>query len=373
MLEERSEAVSWKTTILKILVVLLFPIGIERRFSSFSFLFSILFRVSEDWDGTIITIAAPLTVLIAVIMMLPGIYFDRKVKSTPIASSIRRKAIVTTLITWLIPYGLVFSFTFVPIDLFAYAIDPIMAIPILSLSFFIILPILNREFMLRRTPENMQMTSLSRLFRSYKRQFGKKRFLPLIIWTGLLVSPLLSFGPWGVALQSIFYQMQASSGGAILEDILTFLTFMYSVQPIVYLHSIVLIFSLRFVFARDIFRFSDGKVTQSRLISLGILAEVAPVAIMTLFQLVIYLPLAIPFGYFPLIVPTPIFPILGYIYVRKSRVPPRSEFLWDDEEHRMWYEEDRPSTGPDSQPIELHIKVPISYLIRSKFRRRRNP
>jgi hypothetical protein len=103
---------------------------------------------------------------------------------------------------------------------------------------------------------------------------------------------------------------------------------------------------------------------------MGILSEIAPVAFLTLMQLLTYPISEFVFGFYTWILPTPIFPILGYIYVRMSRNLSLSGTLWDDEEHRMWFEVDGPPS-PEQQPKDRGIKVPITYIIRSKLRRRR--
>jgi hypothetical protein len=138
------------------------------------------------------------------------------------------------------------------------------------------------------------------------------------------------------------------------------------------LPGLLLLFSIRLVFIRDIYRFSDGGVTKSRLISIGLLAEIVPVAIMTLISTANSIGMGEFFGSFTqFIFPTPIFPLLGYLYARFSKLRITPDELWEDEEHRMWYEEEQPTLPPGQQPMDYRIKVPISYLIVSQFRKLR--
>jgi hypothetical protein len=99
---------------------------------------------------------------------------------------------------------------------------------------------------------------------------------------------------------------------------------------------------------------------------MGILSEIAPAAMLTLQQLSYIMVMELPFGYYNWILPTPIFPLLGYLFVRMSRALPPYHTLWDEEEHRIWFEEKHREKVRDPR-----LKVPISYLIRSRLRKLR--
>ena len=363
MSEGTTGSVSWKRTLAKISIVLVFPISIwmEPGFG-IGLWISILFHMEPSRS---LIFASPITVLIAIFLMLPGVYFDRKIHSNPISSSIRRKAIILVVATWLLSYGFAFLSFFDPYFFSVVLFTRIVYIQTLTISIFIFLPILNRELTIRSTPANMQTYSLSYLSNVFQSRFGKLRFLPVLIWAGFLFSPIVSLGSWGnILLLSIFYQMQLFLGVGLIREIIFSYAFFLNLTPIYLLHYVMLVFSLRFVFVRDIYRYSDGRVTKSRLISTGLLAEIVPVAVLSLLSLSMY-------GFYEFILPTPFFPLLGYLYVRFSKIPLMIDELWEDDEHRMWYERDKPHLSPLQPPTEQGIKVPISYLIVSQFRRLR--
>ena len=93
---------------------------------------------------------------------------------------------------------------------------------------------------------------------------------------------------------------------------------------------------------------------------------------MSLLNVVYQLSLGFPIeAFYQTILPTPIFPLLGFLYLRFTRLPMMMDELWDEEEHRMWFEVDKPTLSPTQQPREQGIKVPITYMIVSQFRKLR--
>jgi hypothetical protein len=352
-----ADRVPWRPTIAKALIVLLFPLGIGYSFGGF-YLISALLIIGpipfSFFDSLLIT-------LFSIIFLLPGIYIERRIKSKPVANSVRKSVIVVTIAIWLVSFFVsLIAMPIVPMMLFLHL--PSVYIPILSISFFIILPLLNREFIIRQTPEKYHMRSYVELSESYKQHFGKRRFLPLLIWSGLLFSPLFSFGPWQINIVSLLYNVLMDVGGPIYTVAIN--QFIYSVISVSGLVAHFLIFSLRFVFIRDLFLFSKGEVSQSRLISMGVLSEIAPAAMLTLQQFALIIVLEMPFGYYSWILPTPLFPLLGYLFARKSRYTDQSDYFWDDLEQKMRFDK-------EPQPMDLHIKIPVSYLIRSRLRKLR--
>jgi hypothetical protein len=354
-----TDKVPWRPTIAKILVVLLFPlIG---GFSYGSIYFANLLYVS-GFAFTIID--TMLIVLISILLLLPGIYFERRMKSRPISTRVRRSAFAAIAAVWLIPFILIPLSPPPPTMPILYL--PLSGIPILSIAFFVILPLLNREFIIRQTPEKYHSQSYIEMSNIFKKQIGRRRFLPLMIWSALLFSPLLSFGSWNIQLESLLYTITLVLRGPTFMDGLGIEQIIYSIPMTYFMHGSFLIFSLRFIFIRDIFRFTEGKVPYFRLISMGILSEIAPAAMLTLQQFATIMVLELPFGFYSWILPTPFFPLLGYLFIRLSKATFPFDTLWDDEEHRMWFEERQ-----REQAMDLGIKVPISYLIRSRLRRLR--
>lgn len=361
---------SWIGTLVKIIIVLVFPI---------SFYVDIFFNNNIVWESILFSIASSGTivfdsilVLSAIFVMLPGIYFDLKINSSPISNPIRKKAAIVTIVSWLLTFDPLYIRILNPdwVDLGPYS--AITFIPTLTIPLFIVLPILNRELVVRSTPANLRKHSLSYLYNGFKNRFGRRRFLPFLIWGGFFFSPIIILGFWGnVELLSMFYRTTIGLDYYYF-DFPYFYGIYLNLVPMIVLPSFLLLFSIRLVFIRDIYRFSDGRVTKSRLISIGLLAEIVPVAVLTLMYTTISIGMDVfPGSFTQFIFPTPIFPLLGYLYVRFSKLRITPDEPWDEEEHRMWFEEEQPTPTPGPQPIEHRIKVPISYLIVSQFRKLR--
>jgi len=352
----RSVRVPWRPTIVKVLAVLMLPIA-------GGYLYGMILWASPliIIGGAVSPVEYLLFPLTSFLILLPGIFFERRMKSRPLTTSVRRSVIAATLIILGVP--LLGTLFFLPIILYGPIYVALFYFPIVSISFFVILPLLNREFILRRFPARYHFKSYSELYDAFRQQFGRKRYLPLIIWSGLLFSPLISLGPYHYTLESLYYSVTIDVGGFIIAEY-SIRTVMFYTLSIVAIPGFFLIFSLRFVFIRDLFRFNQGQVTQSRLLSMGILSEMAPAAILTLLQFSYISVLEMPFWSYEWILPTPLFPLLGYLFARMSRFLTTFDTVWEDEEDVMWFE--------SSEPLqELGIKVPISYLILSKLRKLR--
>ncbi len=367
MTEEKIEPVSWRSTLLKTIIILFLPLAVYvdtggpwlLAHFNIRIWVSILF-FTEPFN--FIVFSPPIAVLIAIFLMLPGIYFDRKIQSLPISSSIRRMVIFSATASWLLSYGFTLLYSFNP-NLMLDVNPAIFSIPTFSIPIFIIWPILKRELVIRITPVRSHESTYLYLTRNMKQRFGRGRFLPVLIWIGLLFAPIISFNPWGdILFISIFYNALLNTGGSFIPiEILNNYSFTFNLNPLYGLPYVMIFFSLRLLFVRDIYRFNDGRVLKSRLISSGLLAEVAPATILTLIGSLLS-------GFPQIIFPTPIFPLLGYLYISKSKPSTLRESIWETEEHRMWFEGEPSSPSPIAQPIDHQIKVPISYIVLSRIR-----
>jgi len=267
--------------------------------------------------------------------------------------------------SWLLSYGFTLLYSFNP-DFMVDVNPAIFSIPTFSIPIFIIWPILKREFVTRITSVRLHECTYAYLARNMRQRFGRGRFLPVLIWIGLLFSPIMYFNSWGdILFISIFYNALLNIGGGFIPiEILVFHTFFFYLNPLYGLPYVMLVFSLRYLFVRDIYRFNDGIILKSRLISSGLVAEIVPATLLT------FLGLALS-GFPQIIFPTPFFPLLGYLYIKKSKPSTLREVIWEVEEHQMWFEAESPTLSPIKQSIDHHIKVPLSYMFISKIRRLR--
>lgn len=348
----------WNPIIAKVLIVLIIPV----RFSidiylDYSYYFSLLFAI--DFDSIFFT---PLTAIVAIVIMLPGIHFNRKISADSVSSRVRRRALISALVTLLPPLALVFPNPLPGLDQFYTSL---IYTPVLSISLFIIWPIMNREFILQNSPTEIHTSSYAYLSANFKKRLGRLRFLPAILWIGLFLSPIISTFYYGPIFYSPLFNLRLDSG-YFYEYFVSLIGYLTTITALPFM---LLLFSLRFVFLRDIYRYSRNEINNSRLLSIGILAEIGPVASVTLISTLLSL-LAPGIMSSPYILPTPFYPILGYIYVRKSRNIPKTDRIWDKDEHTFWFEDETP-LSPKTKPEDLGIKVPIAYLIRSRLRRRR--
>ncbi|MHA2397196.1 MAG: hypothetical protein ACXAC0_10865, partial [Candidatus Thorarchaeota archaeon] len=71
---------------------------------------------------------------------------------------------------------------------------------------------------------------------------------------------------------------------------------------------------------------------------------------------------------FPVVLPFPILPLIGFAYIRFSKIIIVRDELWTDYEHRMWFDKEQDPYVPES--TDDSITVPITYLLVSQIRKR---
>jgi hypothetical protein len=176
---------------------------------------------------------------------------------------------------------------------------------------------------------------------------------------------IISFSYWGsFQFLSLSYQYSTNAGFPLYEFAILELTWNFNAHATILLPSFVVLSALRLVFVRDVFRFQTGSIGKSRLASVALLGEILPSAIVTLVSLTAFY----PGDYFPLVFPFPILPIIGFAYIRFSKIIIMRDEIWTDYEHRMWFDKEQDPYVPESH--DESITVPIRYLLVSQIRKR---
>ncbi|MHA3964246.1 MAG: hypothetical protein AM325_012000 [Candidatus Thorarchaeota archaeon SMTZ1-45] len=350
--------------LIKILIVLSFPLTGFLSLSSVDW-YSILFVVSGN---QFIMFNSVFSVFVALFIMLPGILFEYHLNKKPISKSIRGRAVASSIIC-------IFIGIYVPLGTASF---PDMALfyarnyaPILTIAFFVILPVISRESMLRSVPFESRLRSYNSFRQIFRRKMKREILLSGLLWAGLVFCPFLissvytgwhpQFSYWSLFYEYEIYAEYSYFGGlqVIFSDTLRINALMPSEMLL-----FVFLSAIRFIFVRDIFRHQVTIVKKSRLISVAILGEILPAATVTLLTLSV-----IPLEFITLLFfPMPILPIVGFIYIKFSRAIPIKEEIWQDQEFRMWFEKEQESRLPET--TDESIKVPMLYLIVSQVRKR---
>ncbi|MHA2058313.1 MAG: hypothetical protein ACW979_11855 [Candidatus Thorarchaeota archaeon] len=338
--------------LVKILIVLLFPLHVFVFSGGFS-LVSIILVVGEN------TFVSFNSVPLVLFMVLPCLIFNRQLNTMSISKSVKRRAAIACLLTWLISLFIPSIYSiFFNIDIsdhqFVYT-------PILSIAFFVILPLISRETTMRSISSEHRELSYRFITSTLRKRFRREKALSGLLWAGLVFGPFVLFAEFSTwsnqfPFTSLFYQSMVILRAPFFPEF-EFTAVLATVLPVFTLMS-----ALRFVFVRDVFRFQRGHITKSRLVSVALLGEILPSAVITLTNLVF----SPPGSFFYLPYPLPILPVIGFAFIRFSKFVPVKEELWTDYEHKMWFEKERDIT----EPMDESIKVPIAYLLRSRFRKR---
>jgi len=342
--------------LIKTLVVISFPIA-GTFGSSGTMLFSVLLEIGGNH---VIAFNSIFSVLAGLVIMLPCLIFELDLRNKPISASILIRAVAASILCWLISifisFVVIFSF-----DPFLFQV--IGYTPVLAISFFVILPLITRETVMRSIPSEHRNLSYEILSSTHSEMFRREKILSGLLWASLVFSPFMgymvsSWWDFRFYFMSLFYQFTVFSDyPIILEDWFpnVGIQIIAVIGPV--LPFIVLLSAIRFVFVRDVFRFQSGFTNKARLASIALLGEILPSAIILFITLFLSPIGTITFAYFPV----PLLPIIGFAYIRFSKVLDMNEEIFPDHEYRMWYEKERPAES---------IKVPISYLLVSQIRKR---
>ncbi|MFW9805404.1 MAG: hypothetical protein ACFFFK_01585 [Candidatus Thorarchaeota archaeon] len=346
----------------KMAVVLLFPLGGNIRSSHL------------DWVSILLSVGIPdislnafPTILVGIVILLPGVIFERQIKNRPVSTRVRGRAVLACFLSWIISIilqfrGLIFNSTAI--------IYVTFSTPILTIAFFIVLPLIMRETMMRNLSSEHLSLNYGFIASSIRKRFRRERILSGLLWAGLIFGPFMIyyvFYWWSptILLDSLFFRYDLFSGSYLFLDItlLQYVDIQFVGLDTLTLPVFSLLSSVRILFVRDIFRFQRSIIKKSRLVSVAILGELLPSAILTLFSL-----MTTPLGSGPMFFPLPILPVIGFVFIRLNKLVPIKEELWPDYGSKMWYEKDHPSYSPE--PKEDTITVPMTYLLVSQVRKR---
>ncbi len=371
MTEVRARRRAYASFIIKILLVLIIPL--QGLFYSYrTEWFSILLTFSSDYSIVLNPIYSLATGLF---ILSPCLIFEWHINSRPISNSIRRRAAVACILSWFLSFLLYLPISNQPQDGFVFLIgrgsntyyNSVVYSPILAIAFFVILPLIYRETTLRSISKEHRDLSFRVITSILGKKFKRERILSGLLWFGLVFCPFMFFPTiygWSnqILFVSFFYFIRAFGGGPVYGGLaLVIAEFEFVAGVSISLPLTALVAALRFVFVRDIFRYQSGQITKSRLVSLAVLGDLLPSAVITLSAL-LTIP---PGGFYLLFFPLPILPLIGFAFIRFSKVIPIKEELWQDYEHRMWFEKERVP-----ELVEESIKVPITYLLASHIRKR---
>ncbi len=368
-------------SIVKLIIVLSLPLV---TYISFPYvgLISLLFVVGAD---PFIILAPIQFILLGLLILLPGLIFERQLNSRPITQSIRKRAVAACVLSWLIGMFLPLSF-FVPFvylpGMYFYYYSITQMIPLLTISFYVVLPLLSREVAIRSVPSDPGYLTYGAVKSLIHGKTKRVRVLLGLLWANLMFFPFMVYTvlPWwspSLSFISLLYQVQVSlydswfgvrgyapSIFEITQIPATEITLAISMISGFTFLFFGLLSALRFVFVRDIFRFKDGLINKGRLVSVAMLGEILPAAVVAFLMLNTYYDPS----YFPVVLPIPLLPIAGFIFIRFSRLVRMREEIWPEQKYRMWYEKEQEPYTPAQ--TEESITVPISYLLLSQVRKR---
>ncbi|MFW9959519.1 MAG: hypothetical protein ACFFDV_00785 [Candidatus Thorarchaeota archaeon] len=388
----------WPRLLLKALIVMLIPLQfyitssvdvILLIFNGFLFTpasdgyypYAEIVRLDQPFFATTILSNFVLGLFIA----FPAIFFNYKVLKSPLNKPLRNLAIGIMVISSFMVFMamLIIMPIYSPIYYYNYMlIQNIQTFPTFVIGAFIILPMIQRQAALIASPENLHTESMETVRQHVQLSARREMSLATILWAGLYFLPYFiinmgSFYSTYIQLYSFSYMISFDSYPYIGYE---YTNVVYAMAvPVFILPILGILSALRFVYVRDIYRYLKHEIAYRRLMYIGILGDIFPVIAFT--AMIGFLSGGVLVSLNAIPIPLLVFLGLGITRLHRS-VLPHANRIWADVDARMWFEEEEQSLSvipeiaatPEMphRPTEEKIKVPITYMLMSHIRRRRN-
>jgi hypothetical protein len=314
---------------------------------------------------------------LGLLLAAPAIYFNYRIVNSPANKPIRNFAFAIMVFSSFVMF---FALMIVTSTGTLYYINymllqNIQIFPTLTICFFVILPMIQRQAVLIATPEELQSNTVRELEKHPELELRREKALATLLWACLCFLPYfaMAYGSLFYSDYSVFYSfVYLINNGYSYYDFYSILNLYGSVVPYYALPIFAILSSFRFIYVRDIYRFLKHELTYRRMLYIGILGDIFPVISFAFLNMVL-------FGYSPYygVYPIPLLAFAGLLIARLHRsVLPHANRIWQDVDARMWFEEQvvhvpvqQVPEKPYRSPEET-ITVPIRYLLTSQIRKR---
>ncbi|MFQ5832917.1 MAG: hypothetical protein ACE5H4_09460 [Candidatus Thorarchaeota archaeon] len=306
----------------------------------------------------------------------PGIYFSYWLDGQHGETSIRKHLLAAMIFTPMVAYMASIVVGGFPTDPWVgfYAPSSVEYSTIWVLVVLILLPVFTREGALLQAARHRKDSESERLVQSSSLLNSPSRGLVLGLSIGVvaLFFPLFghTFGP-GFGGAS-FYLVSPSwmgffsmwSDGMSVNSSFSLAPIPISLSPMFgaffLLWPLLCIFNL--LFGHSVLRYLQSRISKTRVFLYGVLGAFVPLVV---YMLPYLLSPSAVFFMEQTVFPIPILQVLGLLIMFRESPAARDERIWDVSDDRMWFDEDGEKSAP-------HVKIPFSYLLRSKISGLRN-
>ncbi|MHA2021647.1 MAG: hypothetical protein ACW96N_08025, partial [Candidatus Thorarchaeota archaeon] len=319
----------------------------------------------------------PITILLAIVVCLPGLYFSRWMEQQPREQAVKKMALAAAVFTSLITFPLALFMPYSPFMPIYGGIMMVQSAVPWAIALLVILPIMGRHgsfIDLDRKAGQFSDTPKHMIHEGGIRP-GKYTILGYALGIialcipniGSIYSYNIGFSDFNIQLMTPVwtgnYAQYGPEGGSFYLSIMPSIT--------VFMQFLLSIFTI--IFAFSILQYLQTHIPRIRVLAYGALSLIAPYGFFTI---------TAPYM---TMVPIPVLLALGLpmVFLMKP-IPPR-QTIWEDKKIKMWFEKDAedqavvvPASQPGakqlmtSKPIDT-VKVPFTYLLVSKIRGLRSP
>jgi hypothetical protein len=317
----------------------------------------------------------PITIVLAIVVCLPGLYFSRWIEQQPRETPVKKMALAAAVFTSLITFPLAM---FVPYNPFMPIFGGIMmvqsAVPWV-IAVFVVLPVMSRHGSYIDSDRKAAHFSDTPEISIHEGGIRPGRYTILGYLLGIIALCIPNFGyiygGFSPGFSSLTIGMVTPVWtGTYSQYGMGAGSFSLYIMPsfTVFMSYLLCIFSI--IFAYSILQYIQTHIDRMRVLAYGALSIVVPYA---------FFSISSPFM---TVIPFPVLLVLGLPIAFLVKQVPARQTIWEDKAVQMWYEKGQEITIMSNQPSGKQImrpdaiatvKVPFTYLLISKLRSLRFP
>jgi hypothetical protein len=366
---------------IKIVAILLLPINLLIDFGSpgyFQYTSLILALGSYPYFGDFLPTQGffpfspdPITIGLAIVVCLPGLYFCRWMEQQPREQAVKKMALAAAVFTSLITFPLSMFMPYNPYMPMYGGVMMVQSVVPWAIALFVVLPIMGRHGsfidsdrkagQFSDTPEHLIHEGGIRPGKYTVLGYALGIIALCIPNIGFIFSYDFGFGSFSIQLMTPVWIGTYSQYGVGAGS------FNLYIMPSITVFMLFLLGIFSIIFAFSVLQYLQTHIPRMRVFAYAALSLVAPYSVF-----IITAP-------FMTLVPIPVLLALGLpiVFLMKP-IPPR-QTIWEDKKIKMWFEKDgvpasqtRVKQLMTSKPIDT-VKVPFTYLLVSKIRGLRSP
>ncbi|MFX1416682.1 MAG: hypothetical protein ACFFC0_07705 [Promethearchaeota archaeon] len=372
----------WLKMVAKLLVIMILPLSMRfeiDEFGSYLYYVSIILNIGADtrwWvfeppPGGYSTVYLDMVLIVsALLLSIPGIYFDYWLSRQPRTRSIKKQlfAAVVFVPMMIVPVAFLIAPRIMDRGFYAYSYL-LASLPAWIIVVLVLLPVFTREGTFIDAARHRQSKKPTTDYQtsSPSRLPGRGTLIASIVGLVALCVPFLArvFSWSGGESQVMFLSTSWSgylsswSGFSYFEVIPTPFASIFMISFLI----TPLLFLFNLLFGHSLLLYLQSRVSIVRTAVYGILGMAIPFALYSVLS-VFQGPIT---NYSSVYIPLPVLQAVGVLIVVFVEPTKQDEHIWDDTDDRMWFDEGDQDAGTATER-RPKVTIPLTYLLTSRIR-----